>query len=139
MIVINIIPSNYNGNPRNALGYAWADWSLKTPGHDVVAEHTENGTDWRSAAKGKMAELGVTEAYVNCMWCGGFDGMFEATVEPESKEEPAPLTVEEIATNEYASEEAALSELDRENKNKIGWCDKCHSYCFGDCEANQGD
>lgn len=135
MKVINIIPLNYKGNPQSALGYCWQDYATKTPGSDVVVERTDNGIDYMTAARAKMAELGVSNAYVNCMWCGGFGGEITVDEEPKAVEQPAPLSVEEVAANEHDFERAELAEQDFRNKNKVGWCTKCHSYCYGDCEA----
>jgi hypothetical protein len=137
MTVINIIPDDYEGSPHNALGYAWANYETKTPGHDVVVGRTSNGIDWRGAAESKMAELDVTEAYVNCMWCGGFDGAIKIECAVETVEQPAPLTMEEVAANEHAAEQADLEDLDRQYEKHPGWCKKCHSFCYGDCLVNE--
>jgi len=136
MNVINIIPSDYNGDPKKALGYAWQDYNTKTPGSDVIVERTENGIDYMAAARAKMAEMGMTKAYINCMWCGGFDGEITATEEPKAVEQPAPLSAEEIVANEHNFERAELADQDRRNQKHPGYCLKCHSFCYGDCEAN---
>lgn len=133
--VINIIPRDYHGNPQTALGYAWQDYTSKTPGIDVIVEHTKTGTDYKGAARAKMAEMGVTKAYINCMWCGGFSGDITNTDNPVTVEQPAPVTITEVAENERAAEESSLADMDKRNTGRIGWCTKCHSYCFGDCEA----
>jgi len=131
MTVINIIPSSYTGDPRKALGYAWQSFSTKTPGVDIVVEDTGKGINYMAAARDKMAEMGMTKAYINCMWCGGFDGEITATEEPKAVEQTAPLSAEEVAINEQAQ----MAENDRSKKGHVGRCNKCHSYCFGDCEA----
>lgn len=134
--VINIIPSDYEGDPRSALGYPWQDYATKTPGHDVIVDRTENGIDYMGAAQAKMAELGVTSAYVTCMWCGGFSGdVTSTTEEPKAVDQPAPLSVEEVAANERRFELDELARHDRRYENHPGYCKKCHSFCYGDCEA----
>ena len=30
----------------------------------------------------------------------------------------------------------AHAEMERKRESHVGWCKKCHSYCYGDCEAN---
>jgi len=135
MNVINIIPSDYSGDPRKALGYAWQDYATKTPGVDVVVENTGNGIDYMAAARAKMAEMGMVKAYINCMWCGGFDGEVTATEEPKAVEQPAPLSVEEAAATEINFERVELAEQDRRNAQHSGYCPKCHSYCYGDCQS----
>ena len=136
MQTINIIPADYNGNPRNALGYGWQDYATKTPGVDVVVERTENGIDYMGAAMAAMREMGITEAYINCMWCGGFSGMIEVGA-IDAEEIAAPLAAEEVAAYERAADEDALTEMDRNNHGRPGWCNICHSFCFGDCQANR--
>ena len=135
--IINIIPSDYNGNPQKALGYAWQDYDLKTPGNDVVVERTDNGIDYMAAARTKMAEMGVSVAYINCMWCGGFSGEITATEEPKVVKHQAPLSLKEVAVNEHNYELDELAEQDRRNAKLPGYCQKCHTYCYGDCEAGR--
>jgi hypothetical protein len=33
------------------------------------------------------------------------------------------------------NEKIANDEQDRQNSKNTGWCKKCHSYCYGDCES----
>lgn len=134
--IINIIPSDYKGNPQSALGYCWQDYAAKTPGSDVVVECTDKGIDYMASAQAKMAEMGVTTAYINCMWCGGFSGEITVNAKPKAVEQPAPLSVEEVAVNERNFERAELAAQDRRNEKHPGYCPKCHTYCYGDCEAN---
>ena len=132
MATINIIPTDYVGNPQEALGYAWEDCLNKVPGIDVI----KTGT-WRETAQAKMSELGITKAHINCMWCGGFSG--KLNMPEETPCQPAPATIEEVAYADHAAEVKTMEELDNENNHSIGWCNICHSYCFGDCEANTLD
>jgi hypothetical protein len=48
----------------------------------------------------------------------------------------APLTIEETAQSEHNSETLALQEQDKRNRGHNGYCPKCHTYCYGDCESN---
>ncbi len=135
MKTINIIPSDYKGDPKKALGYCWSDYMTKTPGDDVIAEITDDGIDYIAVAKAKMAELGVEEAYINCMWCGGFKGEITSDNANTVDAQPAPLSFDEVAANEAISEKMELDMLDSNNKTHPGWCTICHTYCYGDCEA----
>jgi len=58
---------------------------------------------------------------------------------PESVE-TAPVSAGETSAETVASvrfaERAQEARQDAENKHHFGWCNKCHSYCYGDCEAN---
>jgi len=137
MTIINIIPSDYNGDHKKALGYAWQDYDTKTPGIDVIVDNTWSGIDYMAAALAKMAEIGVTMAYINCMWCGGFSGEITAAEELREIEQPAPLSAEEVAVTEHNFEHTELADQDRRNENHQGYCPKCHTYCCGDCETNQ--
>lgn len=133
--VINLIPSDYEGNPREALGYCWQDYSTKNPGIDVVVD-ISNGVDWKAEAISAMEEHGIKEAFINCMWgCSDLGGTI--TIECECVE-----TVEvEILAGEDVVETSAISSYFKmienasgRNKSHPGWCNKCQSYCYGDCQ-----
>ena len=82
-------------------------------------------------------------ALINCMWCGGVSG---AVYLPEStpyQREAAPGnpvnagdTLAETAMREELAETAALAEQDARNAQHPDYCTKCHSFCYGDCEAS---
>jgi len=42
----------------------------------------------------------------------------------------------ETAALEIAAEVSALTEQDDRNAGHPGYCNKCHSFCYGDCETN---
>lgn len=137
--VINVIPSDYKGNPKNALGYAWQDFENQIPGSDVfVITDPINGIDYKAAVKAKMIEMGVTKAAYNCMWCGGASDFMTLETDANSEfdktknpgEEPA-----ETAAIVSASEKIEIEEQDERNKHHAGYCTKCHTYCYGDCQA----
>ena len=46
-------------------------------------------------------------------------------------------TVEETMANEYMADKIKTKERDTKHSNSFGYCHICHSYCYGDCEANQ--
>ncbi len=98
MKTINIIPSDYEGSPREALGYA--------AGTDVIVERTANGYNWRQAAEQAMAEAGLTEAHIICMWAGGFSGRMEieSADTAEVDEQPSTYATEKVADYANASE-----------------------------------
>lgn len=54
----------------------------------------------------------------------------------KTSHEPAGDSLIETAANVRVSEKIAEMEMDDRNKSHPGYCPKCHSYCFGDCEAN---
>ena len=153
MRTINLIPTNYEGNHRDALGYNWANLVMKgcevdkeesTPGEDMSvsaeecydmleAEHgtiaiRDNGSyGWLSkdakTRAGKTVNIdGLTPiATINGMWCGGVSVSVFAAADAPAKEDPVTetVTIEDDANHQY------------------GHCNKCHTYCYGDCDANQ--
>ena len=52
------------------------------------------------------------------------------------KDFPAGGSLTETATREALTEEFNLQDQDDRNRKHPGYCKKCHSYCYGDCEAN---
>lgn len=151
MTTINLIPSNYVGNPHNALGYAWeslvmtgykVDQEKSIPGHDVIVyADQKKGIEYKDAAKAKMIELGVTVATINCMWCGGWSGDMDisgnADINTINYVESAGEENFETAAFEKMAEKINLDKEDVAHKNNAGYCTKCHSYCYGDCTASQ--
>jgi len=45
-------------------------------------------------------------------------------------------TLAETAAVVHVVERLVDMDQDDRNKHHYGWCMKCHSYCYGDCEAN---
>ncbi len=41
------------------------------------------------------------------------------------------------SANKTLTKTSEIAYQDEENKNYFGYCLKCHSYCYGDCEASQ--
>lgn len=93
MRVINIIPVDYSGDPREALGYAWAELVMdgykvnpekSTPGEDILGGH-EQIQNLMQQLKNEFGDIvainqqdsefreqaGEKIAVINCMWCGG--------------------------------------------------------------------
>lgn len=153
---INIIPADYDGNPRDALGYAWADLDARIPGEDVTLPYTD-GIDYRGYVEqrfGPQASIhnnnqygflrqpkGRVLARLNCMWCGGLSGVVYAPEGQQDDRQAAYVnpgdTLTETAMRERMAEKADRSEQDARNATHPGYCTKCHSYCYGDCEASQ--
>jgi hypothetical protein len=78
---------------------------------------------------------------------GQFDGcdnlawiITEAEWDSLSKTSAQPtamiLDAVETAQSEHDGEKLALGEQDDRNRNHPGYCTKCHTYCYGDCESN---
>lgn len=132
-ITINIIREGYEGNHQEVLSYCWEDYETKTAGIDI--EVSSNGIiDYVAIAQKAMQENGADAAYVNCMWGHGFSGIVK-------KDEKITKTTEKKETIITQAEETTQTQIiekysDHDKKNHTGWCDRCKSYCYGDCEAN---
>lgn len=48
---------------------------------------------------------------------------------------PAGDTLEDTAATVRVLDRMEEAEENDRNKHHPGWCPKCHSYCYGDCEA----
>lgn len=105
-IVINVIPENYPGDPKAAMGYCWSNYETKEPGKDIEKE------GWESVVLGLIKKNNAKKAWINCMWAGGYTGEYPKAVKKAVKK------IEE-----------------KEEPKMTGWCDKCQSYCFGDCAS----
>ena len=131
--VINLIPSNYKGDPRKTLAYCWQDYDKKIPGHDVAID-ISNGVDWKEEAKKSMKSLGVKNAFIHCFWGGnGIGGSIEI-----DEETPILAGDDNIETGAVVASNERIENtiLSTANKSHPGWCDKCKSYCYGDCQTN---
>jgi hypothetical protein len=173
MRTINIIPNDYKGDPRQAGGYCWADYTNQVPGEDIIIGVDPNAVaginsiyDMLEAAHGPIAirdhgcygwlkntaeirgggQVNIKSAepvaHINCMWCGGLSAAIYAVAdcEPIKVMDQAPQqaggTLEETASSEKMMENIELAELDARYKGHTGYCTKCHSFCYGDCDDN---
>lgn len=174
--VINLIPEDYQGNPRNALGYAWSelvmngykvDHEKSIPGEDLIGISFDdcltnleknygkiavrnNGNygflkDTAKTLDGKSVDINGVEpiACINKMWCGG-GSVSVFTISNTVTSTAVNITIEsagetaaETTAIEKTANKIATLELNEQNKHNPGWCSKCLSYCYGDCEANE--
>jgi hypothetical protein len=146
--VINIIPADYRGNPRNALGYAWQHLAWRdgrkideecVPGDDrigyeqdavvraeIAAQHP--GVEWTN--DWMLIPVGATRvALINHMWCGGCTSHGYLSDEHQQ----APITPGIVSAGEEPCETAAivatqecieLADIDIRNSHHSGWCNK---------------
>jgi len=170
MRTINLIPSDCDCDPRQALGYCWADIDNRIPGEDIEVNAVDykagidNCLDMLEAEYGLIAirdndtygwlrSTATTRAgrtinidnvkpiaTVSGMWCGGINvTVFPVpenakTVGSPAKSSQAGGDLAETATLERTAEKIEIAELDERCKNYPGWCTKCHSFCYGDCD-----
>ena len=147
---INIIPEDYKGNPKEALGYGWQDYENRIPGDDRIGEY-----DKFLAVKAELEDDGLVclspdaswpegatlEARVDCMWCGGASllayRMPGGVAVPDEEATPTLPGEEPLETAAIVAMDEQIQEveMDERYKNHPGWCKKCHSFCYGDCEV----
>lgn len=150
MRTINLIPENYEGNWREALGYAWAklvtgdngraDQERSIPGEDLHMKmeacldmlEAEHGPvlivrtdcmiwDRGETRDGRTMRVNRADqlATINGMWCGG-----------------PTVAIYRVADCERPECTVLNEDLFIKVKPSAGWCAKCQSWCFGDCEAS---
>lgn len=132
-----------------------ADRQKSIPGDDriggfaeyraAIAELETQGLKVVDPKTSRIPDGAVIEAGVTCMWCGGASALGYRMPETVAEE---VVEVELVAQPQNAGEEShetaaiiamdeglALMEMDERNKHHPGYCRKCHSWCYGDCEA----
>ncbi len=79
----------------------------------TVYDNTENTIDanWQDVCDLEL--LGVSTS----MWCGGAEYII-------------------YRKNDKLKKEIKIEDKKIHIKHSLGWCKKCGTYCFGDCEAN---
>jgi len=150
--IINLIPEDYAGDPHNALGYMWADYKNRVPGTDIVfpqgealAEYDRIFAEYRC----KYGEITVTEidgyfesvddqhidigaeyrvAVVHGMWCGSATRYIYKGIHRPVARKPSTSVLVDDGNIHYGEPTHGVN----------GYCRRCHSYCWGDCEANGG-
>lgn len=132
-----------------------ADRSKSVPGDDrtgeygtflaVKAELEAEGLVCINPKDEIVPDGAIIEARVDCMWCGGASLLayrLPAGADAPDQKNPAPSNPGEesletavlVAMDEHLYE----MELDEQYKNHPGWCTRCHSFCYGDCQAYKG-
>jgi hypothetical protein len=86
--------------------------------------------------QGAYARLG--NAYISQDVYDILTGMIEElNAENEKSDEQVAIENAEAAKKQKAIEnEKRINAEQAERETHDGWCNKCHSYCYGDCEAN---
>ncbi len=109
MRIINLISEDYEGNPRDSLGYSWKTLVMD----NGKADHAKT----RNGKTVSIKEL-TPIATITGMWCGGPNKtVYQVTDATRVVDEPVTHTNEPI------------------DEPKHGYCNKCHTYCYGDCES----
>jgi hypothetical protein len=82
-------------------------------------------------------------ATIHGAWCGGINE--SVYIVPEDHVEVIPDdaiievggNIDETVAIVSQNETIETLELDYAHKNDFGWCNKCHSHCYGDCGVNK--
>lgn len=114
-------------------------WNVTVPCCDIQIDVKAEGKSQGSWVK----EL--TQEYLHKLAAHGLTGyshiVGKLPLTPEQVGTIESVKAELEATPEWQAKQAKIKKNQRdieaiENSHGFGWCDKCHSYCFGDCEAN---
>ena len=63
--------------------------------------------------------------------------MYEEALAEVDSEEYQQIQAEEAEEKaQIEANQAEIAEMEAERRAHPGWCDKCGSYCYGDCESN---
>lgn len=135
----NVIPSVAIGNSAKCLGYAhnaddlcvgpdkpyqkMLDFIKTTFGENVTILYHDD-VFWKSETKAGQWDLrnvspDLILAAFNCMWCGG-----RTHYVLNGDVVPTRISI----TNFIESSDSV--------NHGVGWCDKCESYCYGDCSTH---
>lgn len=92
-------------------------------------------TDKSKITKGGYARLG--DAYISKNLYDIINGIVnELDTEVSKNDEQVALELAAETSKKIGDETAARIEAEnRKRNNHTGWCNKCQSYCYGDCEA----
>jgi len=82
----------------------------------------------RSEVYARLGDAFISEPIYNIIK----DALDEATLKADA-ENTKDNREEKIQAKKNAAE---VAELETQRDQNPGWCNKCHSYCYGDCEAN---
>ena len=103
----------------------YADFTLSRNGQDCGNINTQYGAIYLDGNE----FLGVDRDYIQYL--------INAALEIDTTDvTSAGSTPEEAAHFIATSEKIALGEQNERNSKHPGYCTKCHSYCYGDCEAS---
>jgi hypothetical protein len=82
----------------------------------------------------------ISLAGVEYLGCTGIDDLLTTAraVLAASPDDSGPVgdSLEETAMHERIAEAADLADQDARNAGEDGYCPKCHTYCYGDCDAH---
>lgn len=110
-------PANFDEAENDV--FTWTKWDgtsgktlrEKSTGREIYQmNYTDNGQSVEGETRVKAS------AFWEALW--------------SLQDDPKPT----MTTEEVASFEKAIEQLPEDN-NHPGWCNRCHSYCYGDCQS----
>lgn len=145
---INIIPVNHSANYKDALAYVEGEDRIGGIEEYRFArqELEAQGMTCIEPRNNELLPVGaVVEARVCCMWCGGAYLVGYRMPEGSAAVVASPVLcpasqnsgeeTHETAGIVAMTEKLQAVEMAATHKHHPGWCNKCQSYCYGDCEA----
>lgn len=110
--------------------HGYADYTLTRDGQEVG----EINTQYCALVLDGYEYLGCNRDEMSPLFDQIFDGDVNRFAHPQNNS--AGDTLAETVATVRLAEKIALMEQDERCKNHPGYCTVCHSYCYGDCEAN---
>jgi hypothetical protein len=110
--------------------YGYADFILTRNGQDCGYYNSQYGAIYMEGHE----FLGVDGADVAHLLQQVRNDDYKPAENKENHDN-AGTTLEETASIERALEIAALTDQDQAHKHHPGYCTKCHTYCYGDCDG----
>lgn len=112
--------------------HGYADYNLIRDGHSVG----EYNTQYAALVLDGYEYLGCNRDSMEPLLDQIFDGETNRFARPQNKRRQAGDTLAETAATVRLAEKIAIEEQDERCKDHSGYCTICHTYCYGDCEAN---
>lgn len=148
MRVINLIPENYEGNPREAIGYCWDEVVTTEDGYGIDRSLSSPGEDLHLSLNACLDMLEEVYGLIVMRKYNNFgpgetrDGL-EKQISDDAQEVAfingmwcgGPMHRIYRLTNCVEMVKEPVEDTEDQEKS-FGWCDECQSYCYGDCGAN---
>jgi|SRR3990167_8819195 len=118
-----------------SLYHAQAGKTVK--GNSVSKLYDHNQSDKDARKQGAVAKIGGTGTYLGQK---AYDAVMTLIADTDAEcgktDEFAALEREEAERKAAGEENMRRMEAEqREREKHPGWCNKCHSYCYGDCNS----
>lgn len=112
--------------------YINTQYDSVTTKHTDACDKTTSG-EWRTGDD--LCSVGTRINQAKCT-CGALDGIVIEEVLEDARINGKFGTAPKVQEKLNVAREASYQKHLEIEKHGFGWCNKCGSYCYGDCEAN---